>query len=280
MITRMITPLNIANTIVDNFIWYALAAGFGVVLMTAPLGVFVSWRKMAYFGDTLAHSGLLGLSLGLVANININFAIVLVAISVALLLLLLQHNRQIATDSLLGILAHSNLAFGMLAISLTDTGRIDLMAYLFGDILTVSPSDLLLIWLGVILVAMIMFKLWHALLAITIHEELAQVEGISVKKSNLIFTLTIAIVIAISMKIIGVLLVTALMIIPAATARHFSRTPEQMLFYTIIFGFISIIAGISMSWYVDTMTGPSIVAANATLFFISQILFYLRSQKH
>ena len=256
----------------DSFIVYALLAGIGVVLMTAPLGVFVTWRRMAYFGDTLAHSGLLGIAFGLLLDINLNLAIIMVSVSVALVLLLLQTNRQLGTDTLLGILAHTNLAFGMLIISLQETTRVDLMAYLFGDILAVNTADLWLIWGAVILVGLIMLKLWHPLLAMTVHEELAMVEGVPVKRSKLTFMVTIAVVIAISMKIVGVLLVTALMIIPAATARKFSKTPEQMLLFSMIIGLISIIAGISLSWFADALTGPSIVTASALLFFSSELI--------
>ncbi len=252
----------------DDFLLRALAAGIGVAIVAAPLGVFVVWRRMAYFGDTLAHSALLGVTLGFILGINPNIS----AIIIAILLLALQNRRQLTVDTLLGILAHSALSFGLVAISFLESVRVDLMGYLFGDILSVTTTDLLWVWGGGLLALASLLLIWQHLLAITVHEELAQVEGVPVRRTRLIFMLLIALVIAVSMKIVGVLLITSMMIIPAAAARRFSRTPEQMALVAAIIGGVAVLGGLAGSWQWDTPAGPSIVVTAAIIFTLSQLL--------
>lgn len=255
----------------DDFVIRAVSAGIGVALVAAPLGVFVVWRRMAYFGDTLAHSALLGLALGFLLNINLNLATLSLALLIALLLLLLQSRRLVASDTLLGILAHSTLSLGLVVMSFQDSVRVDLVSYLFGDILAVSADDLWWVWGGGLLVLAALVAIWRPLLVLTVHEELAQVEGVPVFFVRLAFMLMIATVIAISMKIVGVLLITSMMIIPAAAARRFSHTPEQMALVAAFIGLLAVCMGLAASWYWDTPAGPSVVVSAALLFSISQL---------
>lgn len=250
----------------SNFLVLALCAGVGIALIAGPLGSFVVWRRMAYFGDTLAHSALLGVALGLLMQIPINFSVLVICISIAGLLVFLQHQKLIATDTLLGILAHSSLALGMVVVSLLPTVRIDLMAYLFGDLLSVTKTDLIWIYGSFALVSLLLTRYWNQLLAITLDEELAQVEGVDVRKIKLVLMLLMALVIAIAMKIVGVLLITSLLIIPAATARRLSKTPEMMAAVASLLGCIAVGLGLfaSMTW--DTPAGPSIVLSAGLLF--------------
>lgn len=250
---------------------YALIAGCGVAATAGPLGCFVVWRKMAYFGDTLSHSALLGVSLVLLLNIDINLTIIVCALFLAVVLSEFQDRRQIASDTLLGILAHSSLSLGLVAVSFADNVRIDMMAYLFGDLLAVNLQDIFWIYAGGTLVIAMMVWLWRPLLAISVHAELAQVEGIPVKKIRLALTVIMALVIAISMKIIGVLLITSLLIIPAATAQRFSHSPEQMAIKASLLGMIGVTGGLVASWYIDTPAGPSVVVACFILFLLSQL---------
>ncbi len=227
---------------------------------------------MAYFGDTLAHSALLGVALGFILGISPNLTVIMIAILMAILLLMLQNRKQLAVDTLLGILAHSALSFGLVVISFQESVRVDLMGYLFGDILSVTTTDLLWVWCGGLLVIACLIFIWQHLLSITVHEELAQVEGVPVKRTRMIFMLLIALVIAVSMKIVGVLLITSMMIIPAAAARRFSRTPEQMALVAAVIGGIAVVGGLAGSWQWDTPAGPSVVVTAAMLFGLSQIL--------
>jgi zinc transport system permease protein len=248
----------------------ALAAGIGVALIAGPLGVFLVWRRMAYFGDTLAHSALLGVALGFLLGISLNLSIMIVSVLLALLLVGMQGNRQLSSDTRLGILAHSTLSLGLVVMAFQGGVRLDLMGYLFGDILAVTTTDLLWVWAGGTAVWVLLAIIWRPLLALTVHPELAQVEGVHVAPVSMLFMAMIALVIAISMKIVGVLLITSMMLIPAAVARPLSRTPEQMALVAALAGGLAVILGLAGSWYLDTPAGPSIVVAAALLFLFSQ----------
>jgi zinc transport system permease protein len=250
-----------------DFILRAAAAGLLLALVAGPLGCFIVWRRMAYFGDTLAHSALLGIAFGLLLDLNMQFAVVVACCSLALLLVMMEKRKSLATDTLLGILAHSSLALGLVLLSFTPS-QVDLLAYLFGDLLTVSNTELLWIGGGAVLALVLILRFWNRLLSITLHQELAQVEGLDVTSLRLLLMLVMAVVVAVSMKIVGVLLITSLMIIPPATARHFSSSPEQMALGASAVGCVAVCGGIAASWYWDTPTGPSIVVTAALLFLL------------
>jgi zinc transport system permease protein len=262
----------------DDFILRALLAGVLVVLIAAPLGCVVVWRRLAYFGDTLSHAALLGTALGLLLHIEIWLGVFAMGVIISLLMVMLQRRDDVAADTLMGILAHAGLALGLVLLAvLRDQGlRVDLMAYLFGDILAVNNQDL--IWmLAVTVLALIMLaRLWQSLLAIAVHEELARSEGIAVERVRLMFMLLMVLVVAVAMKIVGVLLITALLIIPAATARRFARSPESMALIAIITGATAIVFGLLASLHWDTPAGPSIVSAAVLLFFGSRLRIGLR----
>jgi zinc transport system permease protein len=251
-----------------DFLFNALLAGLALALVAGPLGSFVVWRRMAYFGDTLSHGALLGVALGLILNISPALAVTLGCVLLAILLLALQQRQPLASDTLLGILAHSTLSLGLVAISFMEV-RIDLLAYLFGDLLAVGSTDLAWILGGSALVLLLLIPLWRPLLAITVHEELARVEGLPVAAIRLALMLLIAVVIAVAMKIVGVLLITSLLIIPAAAAQRHARTPEQMAVGASALGLLAVCAGLALSWYQDTPAGPSIVISAAGLFLLS-----------
>lgn len=253
----------------DDFFARALIAGIGVAIVAAPLGCFVVWRRLAYFGDTLSHAALLGVAMAFLLDLNITFSVFLVCAGVAIALVLLQRYATLSSDSLLGLLAHSSLALGLVVLAFMTWVRMDLLGFLFGDILAVSKSDIAIIYAGGAGVLLVLWLIWNRLFAATVNRELAEAEGMNPQRSNLIFMLLMATVIAISMKIVGVLLITALLIIPAAAARRFATGPEQMAVVAAVIGVASVIAGLfgSLSW--DTPSGPSIVVAALVLFLIS-----------
>lgn len=254
----------------DSFLLYALAAGFGIALLAGPLGSFVVWRKMAYFGDTLSHACLFGIALGILLQVDLTLAVVVCCLAMAMLLVIMSRNQQVATDTLLGILAHSALSLGLVTLSFMDNVRVDLMAYLFGDLLSVQPMDLLWIYGGGALVLLTLWRLWDPLLSMTISEELARVEGVRVDVLRCVLMLLIGLVIAVAMKFVGALIITSLLIIPAATARRFSRTPEQMAGFAALIGCLAVLGGLLLSWYQDTPAGPSVVVCATSLFILSQ----------
>ncbi len=253
----------------DDFFTRALIAGVGLALTTGPLGCLIVWRRMAYFGDTMAHSALLGVALAFLFQINLTVGVFLVATLASLALLALQKRGSLSTDALLGILSHATLALGLVMIAFMTWVRVDLMGFLFGDILAVSRLDIALIWGGGALVLAVIAFYWRSLLSATVSEELAQAEGMAPDVSRFVFMLMMALVIAIAMKLVGVLLITALMIIPAATARRFASTPEQMAVFASALGAVAVVAGLFGSLEFDTPSGPSIVVAALGLFLLS-----------
>ncbi|MBI3453876.1 MAG: zinc ABC transporter permease subunit ZnuB [Rhodospirillales bacterium] len=255
----------------DDFVWRAMVAGVGLAAVTGPLGSFVVWRRLAFFGDALAHSALLGVTLGFALGINLNFGVVAVCVAFALLLALLQGRARLASDTLLGIFAHSALSFGLVALAFQEGLRVDLMSYLFGDILAVTPLDLVWIYGGGAAVLAVLAWLWRPLLSLAVHEELARVEGVPVDRLRFAFVLLFAVVVAAAMKIVGVLLITALLIIPAATARRFARSPEQMAVLAALIGGFAVVGGVYASLYFDTPSGPSTVVAAAVMFALSSL---------
>ncbi len=255
----------------DDFFIRALLAGIGVALVAGPFGCFIVWRRMAYFGDTMAHSALLGVALALLFKLPLAVAVFAVAAVVSLALVALQRRGSLSSDSILGILSHSTLAVGLVLIALMTWVRVDLMAFLFGDILAVTRTDITVIWLGGLLVILALVWLWRPLLASTVNPELAAAEGLDPERSRLFFMLLMSLVIAIAMKIVGVLLITALLIIPAATARRFSATPEAMAVFAAVTGASAVVLGLFGSLKFDTPSGPSMVVAALLFFLISLV---------
>ncbi|MEO1143373.1 MAG: metal ABC transporter permease, partial [Pseudomonadota bacterium] len=158
----------------DDFFVRAIVAGAGVALVAGPLGCFIVWRRLAYFGDTLSHAALLGVALALLFEVNITIAVFAVSTCVSLALLLLQRNATLSSDALLGLLAHSALAVGLVVLAFMTWVRVDLMGFLFGDILAVTRTDIAVIFGGGLLVLAVLLKIWRPLFAGTVNHELAQ----------------------------------------------------------------------------------------------------------
>ncbi|SSC67450.1 zinc ABC transporter permease subunit ZnuB [Ciceribacter selenitireducens] len=253
----------------DDFFLRAILAGIGLAITTGPLGCFVIWRRMAYFGDTMAHSALLGVALSLLLSLNLMVSVFVVAAMVSLLLLVLQKRQALSADALLGILSHSTLAIGLVLVAFMSWVRIDLIAFLFGDILAVTTADIAVVWGGGALVLALIAWLWRPLLAATVNAELAEAEGLHPERARLAFMLLMALVIAIAMKIVGIMLITSLLIIPAAAARRFSATPEVMAILASLIGAVAVVLGLFGSLTYDTPSGPSIVVAALILFLFS-----------
>ncbi|WP_227272253.1 metal ABC transporter permease [Roseobacter weihaiensis] len=255
----------------DDFMVRATLAGIGVAVAAAPLGCFVVWRRMAYFGDATAHAAILGVALSLAFSMSVFVGAMAVALLMALTVSVLS-GRGYAMDTLLGVLAHSALAFGLVAVSFISGVRIDLMAYLFGDILAVSRGDLAVIWGGAALVVALIGWRWSALLTSTLNEDLAHASGIDPKREQLVLTLALAITVAVAIKVVGVLLIAAMLIIPAAAARPLSRTPEGMAVTAGVIGLLSATIGLRTAYVLDTPAGPSIVCVAALIFLTSSMI--------
>lgn len=261
-----------ARKMLDDFFIRALVAGTGMALIAGPLGCLVVWRRLAYFGDTLSHAALLGVALGLLLQVSLTLAVLAVCVGVALVLLVLQRRANLSSDALLGLLSHASLAIGMVVLASMTWVRIDLMGLLFGDILAVSLQDIAIIWIGGGVVLAVLATIWRPLFAATVSSELAEAEGMNPARSNLVFMLLMAVVIAISMKLVGVLLITAMLIIPAATARRFAKGPEVMAVLSALAGIMAVAGGLFGSLSLDLPSGPAIVVAALLLFLVATAL--------
>ena len=262
----------------DDFFIRALIAGIGIAIVVGPLGCFVIWRRLSYFGDTLSHSALLGVTLAYSFSVNISLSVFVVSAVVALLLINLQKRTKLAGDSLLGLLAHSTLAIGLVLIGFLSYIRFDLMGLLFGDILAVTIEDIALVWVGGFVILGILYFIWKSLFSATVNFDLSAAEGMKPEVSNFIFTLLLAGVIAISIKMIGALLITGLLLIPAATARNISNSPNQMVYLATLVGIISVIAGLFTSLELNTSSGPTIIVVALILFIISLVPLEIKGQ--
>lgn len=256
----------------DDFLIRAMLASVGVAVAAAPLGCFVIWRRMAYFGDATAHAAVLGVALSLALSMPIFTGVLVTCLLMAVTVSGLS-GRGFAMDTLLGVASHSSLAIGLVAVSFLSGVRIDLMSYLFGDILAVGKTDLLVIWGGAFIVLGLIIWRWSGLLLSTLNADLALASGFKPKQEQLILTIALAIVVAVAIKVVGVLLIAAMLIVPAATARAFSHTPESMAIIAAVVGAFCGLSGLQASYVLDTPTGPTIVCVSAALFILTHLVF-------
>ena len=259
---------------IEPFIIRAIIAGVGIAIIAGAIGCFVVWRKMAYFGDSLAHSALLGVALGLVMGISTNLGTIIICSLFAVVLIWLQQKKILATDTLLGILAHSALSVGMVTLSLLEQS-IDLHSYLFGDILAVSSAEIYFILFGGFFVLIFLYFNWSSFVLMTIDEKLAKAEGINIVFYQLLIMLLMTVVVAVSFKIVGLLLITSLLIIPAAAARQLANSPEKMAIISSLLAVLSVAIGVYSSLYLDTPSGPSIVVASTIIFITISVFSFI-----
>ena len=263
----------------DPFLLRALLFGLGLAVVAAPLGCFVVWRRMAYYGEAIAQAALIGVALGLALSLDLTAGVLIVTLAVSGLLLLLGRQQIVPFDTLLGLIAHAALAAGVIAASLVSGRQPDLMGFLFGDILAITVTDLYWIFLGGAVAIAALVAIWRPLLSLSVHEDLAAAEGTATERAKLVFVIVLALVVAIAIKIVGALLTIAFLIMPAAAARPLARTPEGMAIVAGAFGMIAVASGLLMSVTLDTPAGPSIVLVLAALFAVSILPSVLRRRR-
>ncbi|MCB1505480.1 MAG: metal ABC transporter permease [Hyphomicrobiaceae bacterium] len=257
--------------ILEPFLLRALAAAIGLALVAAPLGALVVWQRMAYFGETMAQASLLGVALSMALGSSLTVSVLIVAVLAALIILLLSRQRVLPLDSVLGLMHHGSLAAGVIATAALAGQSVDLLGYLFGDIFAVTSSDLVWIYAGGTLVLLVLGVIWQPLLRLAVHEELAMAEGVPGQRIKAVFMLLLAVTIAIAIKILGILLVIAFLIVPAAAARPFARTPEQMVGLTALVAVAGVAGGLAFSARSDAPGGPAIVLVLALLALVSLV---------
>lgn len=261
----------------DSFIVNALAAAIAVALIAGSLGTVVVWRRMAYFGDTLSHAALLGVALAVSSDFLPIVGVGLIGIVIAGMLFWLEKQRNLSTDTLLGILSHSALALGLIVLSVIQSQgyNVNLMSYLFGDLLAVTQFDLVMMYGSVVIILLVFYWLLPTLISISVDEALARIDGVAVERTRFIFMVLLALVIAVALKVVGALLITALLIIPAATARLLSKSPGQMVVVSVCISVIAVLLGIYVSLNWDFPAGPAIVVSATCIFIVSKVFVYL-----
>lgn len=263
----------------DDFILRALAAGVAVAFISGLIGCFVVWKRMAYFGDSLSHSALLGVAFGFATGISSNISMIIIFSAFALMLMWLRHKKFLAMDTLLGILAHASLSLGLIIIELMGR-KIDLYSFMFGDILTVTNNDLIWLYSGGAIVFLLLIANWSKLLLITINEDIAKAENINSFYMNLLLMFAMTIVVAVSIRVVGILLITSMLIIPAAAARQVVRTPESMAIIASLLGVLAVFIGIGLSAIIDIPSGPAIVVCSSAIFTILTVFSTFRISKN
>ena len=261
---------------IEPFLLRALAAGVGLAVIAAPLGAILVWNRMAYFGETVAQASLVGVALGLLLNIDVTASVIITTLAVASLLIVLGRQKLVPLDAILGLTHHGTLALGVIATAVIAGPSVDLMGYLFGDVFAVTSGDLWLIYGGGAVVLGVMAWLWQPLLRVAVHEELASAEGVPSRRVRAAFIVVLALTIAIAMKIVGVLLAIAFLIVPIVAARPFAATPEGLVLTAALVGAMSVALGLTLSANVDAPGGPSIVLCMAIIAGLSLAIFSRR----
>lgn len=260
----------------DDFLVRALVGGVLLAFAAGPLGCFVVWRRMAYFGDATAHAAIFGVTISLAFSLSIFVGVLFSALGIAVLLVVFS-GRLYTTDTLLGVAAHGALALGLVSVSFLSGVRVDLSSYLFGDILAVGRLDLIVIAIGAAFILATLRWRWRHLLLATLNQDLAVSQGLNARREEMVLVLLMAVLVAVAIKIVGALLITAMLIIPAAAARPLARTPERMAAIAIGMGVVAVAAGLGASFQADTPAGPTIIVAACVLFMVSSIGQRLRS---
>lgn len=270
------TGMTILATVMDDFLLRALLAGLAIALAAAPLGCFVVWRKMAYFGDATAHSSLLGIALGLTFAVPLMVGVAVVAALVAVIVAFAGSRDGFAADTILGVFSHTALALGLILATIVPDARVDLLDTLLGDILAVTDSDVIVVWCGALAIVAVLAWRWRSLLNATFSSELMIAEGGSQTADKLVLTLSLALFVALSMQLVGVLLITAMLILPAAAARPLARSPESMATIAALIGGVSVAMGLQASWTWDSPAGPSIILATSIIFMLANLVQFFR----
>lgn len=260
----------------EPFLLRAIAAAVGLAVVAAPLGCIVVWNRMAYFGETVAQASLIGVVLALALQLNVTLGVMLTTAAVAGLLILLQRQKLVPIDSLLGLTHHGALALGVIGAAQLQGPQVDLMGYLFGDVFAVTDLDIAWIVAGGAVVLGIVAWLWQPLLRMAVHDELARAEGVSAGLVRGLFTLLLALAIAMAIKVVGILLAIAFLIVPVVAARPLAATPEQMVVLTAATSVVSVLAGMALSVWLDAPGGPAIVLVMAIAAGLSLVLAALR----
>ncbi len=254
------------------FMQRALISGTVIGVICSFIGVFVILNKMSFFANAVAHSSLAGIAIGFFMGLNPMVTAVIFGVIVGILVAFLKNRSVLSVDTIIGIFLPSSMAIGILVISLIEGYKPDLLSYLFGNILAVDRLYLYLsLGLGV-LVLILLGILFRRYISITFDRELAKIQGINVELYDYLFIILLSITVIISTKIVGIILVSALVVIPPASSKNISSNFFQMVVFSIVFGFISSTVGLFLSYYLNLASGATIIMVSVLIFLITFFL--------
>ena len=257
--------------------WLILLAATALALAAAPIGAVLLWRRMAYFGDALSHASLLGVAVALAVHLPVVPAVLATALVVAAAVVWLRRQGRLAHDALLGTFAHGLMALGLLIAALF-IGEVELHAVLFGDVLRMGVAEALLVIAGAVLVLAFLARNWQPLVLSAVSEELALAEGVPARRLHVWLAFAAALLLAMAARATGLLLFTSLLVIPAASARAISDTPERMAAIGAVLGVASVIGGLFVARAWDVPSGPAIVVAAFGFFPLFHLAAWLRAR--
>ena len=253
----------------DDFLIRAVLAGLIMVVIAAPMGCLMVWQRLAFLSDTLGHAAVLGVGLGLLLQIEPIFGVLAVALVIVFSLSRVSSFNSALSETTLAIISHTGLAGGIILVGLLPGPAVNLEAILFGDLLATTSADLLNLLLTTVLLLVLLLRHWRAFVAVSVSREIAQAEGIEVRRIQFLMYIMIALLVAVMMKVMGVLLIAAMLVIPTTSARLFSRSPEQMVYISGLYGLFALGGGITSSFHFDWQTGPAIVVSATVLLLLT-----------
>jgi zinc transport system permease protein len=253
----------------DDFLVRSVIAGLIMVAIAAPMGCLMVWQRLAFLSDTLGHAAVMGVGLGLLLEVTPVFGVLAVALLIVFSLNRVNSFNSALSETTLAIISHTGLAGGIILVGLLPAQAVNLEAILFGDLLATTRADLTRLLITTAVLLLLLLHHWRSFVAVSVSREIAQAEGIEVRKVQLLMYIMIALLVAVMMKVMGVLLIAAMLVIPTSSARLFSRSPEQMVAVSALYGLGALAGGISSSFHFDWQTGPAIVVSATMLLLIT-----------
>jgi len=253
----------------DDFLVRSVIAGLIMVAIAAPMGCLMVWQRLAFLSDTLGHAAVMGVGLGLLLEVTPVFGVLAVALLIVFSLNRVNTFNSALSETTLAIISHTGLAGGIILVGLLPAQAVNLEAILFGDLLATTSADLIRLLITTVVLLLLLLHHWRSFVAVSVSREIAQAEGIEVRKVQLLMYIMIALLVAVMMKVMGVLLIAAMLVIPTTSARLFSRSPEQMVAVSALYGLGALAGGITSSFHFDWQTGPAIVVSATMLLLIT-----------
>ena len=254
----------------DDFLVRSVIAGLIMVAIAAPMGCLMVWQRLAFLSDTLGHAAVMGVGLGLLLEVTPVFGVLAVALLIVYSLNRVNSFNSALSETTLAIISHTGLAGGIILVGLLPAQSVNLEAILFGDLLATTRADLVRLLITTVVLLLLLLHHWRSFVAVSVSREIAQAEGIQVRKVQFLMYIMIALLVAVMMKVMGVLLIAAMLVIPTTSARLFSRSPEQMVAVSALYGLGALAGGIGSSFQFDWQTGPAIVVI-ATLLLLATL---------